>query len=98
MAQGLSSSDAINYAFSWGIENKLMPGYLENLSSEVKNMLYSEFNLDEALAVSFEDGVERNKVDNAKNALSMGISIKDVSKITGLDEKTIVEIKNGLPN
>ncbi|MDR1607815.1 MAG: hypothetical protein LBT38_05325 [Deltaproteobacteria bacterium] len=58
-------------------------------------MLYSEFNLDEALAVSFEDGVKKTKVDHAKTALSMGFSIEVVSKITGLDEKAVLEIKNG---
>ncbi|MDR1607814.1 MAG: hypothetical protein LBT38_05320 [Deltaproteobacteria bacterium] len=68
-------------------------------------MLYSEFDRDLALAVSFEDGYKhgydigfkKGKVDHAKTALSMGFSIKVVSKITGLDEKAVVEIKNEPP-
>ncbi|MDR1607881.1 MAG: hypothetical protein LBT38_05675 [Deltaproteobacteria bacterium] len=65
-------------------------------------MLFSEFDLDLALVVSFEDGVEKGvekgKVAIAKTALSMGLSIKDVSIITGLNEKAVFEIKNGFLN
>ncbi|MDR1607813.1 MAG: hypothetical protein LBT38_05315 [Deltaproteobacteria bacterium] len=68
-------------------------------------MAYSEVDHELALMQAFTDGykrgydigVETGKVDNAKTALSMDFSIEIISKITGIDEKVVVEIKNRLP-
>jgi len=56
-------------------------------------MLYTEWNLDDALAVRYEegkeDGLEAAKVNIARNLLAEGATFEFVQKITGLDMETI---------
>ena len=40
-----------------------------------------------------EHGAECSKLEDAKNALSLGLSIEQVKAITGLSEEEILEIK-----
>ena len=62
LADGLVLEEAIKQAIEYGIEHNLMKEFLEKNGAEVANMLLSGWNMDEALAVSkeegFEDGVE----------------------------------------
>jgi hypothetical protein len=46
-------------AVYWCIENGVMPEYLEANGSEVRNMLLSEWNLEDALQVREEDGYKK---------------------------------------
>jgi hypothetical protein len=69
-------------------------------------MLYSKFNLEDALAVSKEEGieigigkgVEKTTIKFAQKALLRGDPIEEVSIFFGLDEKIINEIKNLPPD
>jgi predicted transposase/invertase (TIGR01784 family) len=75
---------------------------LEKNATEVINMLMTEWNWDDALAVRYEEGMEegmekgqeneRGKI--ARNALAEGIPIEQIRKITGLDDKTIEKLMN----
>jgi predicted transposase/invertase (TIGR01784 family) len=57
------------------------------------NMLITEWNWDEALAVRYregrEEGKEEGKEEIARNALAEGMSPEAISRITGLDITTI---------
>jgi predicted transposase/invertase (TIGR01784 family) len=78
--------------------------FLELHSSEVENMLFTEWNWDDALAVRFEEGqeegwakglekgLEKGREEIARNALMEGFSIETIQKITGLDIETIRNI------
>ena len=73
-------------------------------------MLYAEFNLDDAIAVRYEEGIEKGiekgieegiekgrvneKLEIARNALAEGATFSFIQKITGLDLETIEGIKN----
>ena len=65
-------------------------------------MLYTEFKLDDALAVRYEEGCEEGFVEGqrentlkiARNALAEGSTPEFVQKITGLDLETIKELRN----
>jgi len=69
-------------------------------------MLYTEFKLDDALAVRYEEGWEDGrdegisegrtdeKLEIARNALAEGSTPDFVQKITGLDLETIKELRN----
>ena len=48
-------------------------------------MLMTEWNWDDALAVRYEEGREEGREEIARNALSEGVPIELVSKITGFD-------------
>jgi predicted transposase/invertase (TIGR01784 family) len=72
------------------------------------NMLLTEWNWDDALAVRYEEGLEtgreeglvqglergleKGREETARNALMKGLSPEDVSEITGLDLETVNKI------
>jgi predicted transposase/invertase (TIGR01784 family) len=64
------------------------------------NMLMTEWNWDEALAVRFEDGEEKGREEGreegreqtAKNALKEGASPEFIQKITGLSIEDIEKL------
>jgi hypothetical protein len=62
-AKGLAREDAMKRAIVWCIEHNVLKNFLETNSSEVINMLLAEWNLDDALAVRWEEGREKGKVE-----------------------------------
>jgi hypothetical protein len=91
---------AVKYCVSRGI----LQDFLELHSSEVFNMLFTEWNWDDALAVRFEEGreegreegleqgLEKGREEIARNALAKGLSPDIIGEITGLDSETIRNI------
>jgi hypothetical protein len=79
---------AVKYCTSHGI----LKEFLEQHSSEVFNMLFTEWNWDDALAVRFEEGREEGREEIARNALNKGLSPDIIREITGLDLATIRNI------
>ena len=59
-------------------------------------MLFTEFNLDDAIAVAREEGREDEKFEIAKNLLAEGSTSEFVQKITGLDLDTLKSIQADL--
>ena len=57
------------------------------------NMLMTEWNWDDALAVRYEEGMEDGQEEVALNALIEGLPIEIIQKITGLDMETVKEIQ-----
>ena len=65
-------------------------------------MLYTEFKLDDALAVRYEEGCEEGqekgradeKLQIARNLLAKGSTPDFVHDITGLDLETIANLRN----
>jgi predicted transposase/invertase (TIGR01784 family) len=84
---------AMKEAIKYCIENGVLKTFLETHSSEVFNMLITEWNLDEAKEAWYEEGREEGREegieDIARNALAEGLSVDVVKKITGLDMETI---------
>jgi len=74
-------------------EHDILREFLEQNGTEVMNMLMTEWKMEDALEVRFEEGMEKGmekgKEEIARNALSEGFSIEIVQKITGLDMETI---------
>ena len=66
----------------------------------VISMLMTEWNMDDALAVRYEegheDGEENKALEIAMNALAKGSTPEFVSEITGLDMDTIEGLRAGL--
>ena len=67
------------------------------------NMLITEWNMEDALAVRFDEGLERGLVQGlergietvARNALANDVPMELVQKITGLDMEVIKKMRNG---
>jgi predicted transposase YdaD len=70
---------------------------MEQNGTEVMNMLITEWNMEDALAVRYEEGKEEGweagheKI--ARNALAEGASVEFVQRITGLDIEAIECLK-----
>jgi len=93
--------EAIKEAVKYCQKHGILKEFMEQHGTEVLGMLYTEFNLDDAIAVAREEGKEdgleqgrKEKLQIARNLLVKGSTPEFVSDITGLDLETI----NGLRN
>ena len=68
---------------------------MEKNATEVMNMLITEWKMEDALAVRYEEGLEDEREKIARNALAEGASIEFVKKITSLDIETIKNLQTG---
>jgi predicted transposase/invertase (TIGR01784 family) len=92
-----SLEEAIKAAVKYCQKHDILKEFLELHAGEVLNMLYTEWNMDDAIAVAREegreDGVEEGRVNEkleiARNLLAKGSSPEFVRDITGLDIETI---------
>jgi hypothetical protein len=90
----LAFTEAINDC----MEHNILRDFLKVHSSEVLNMLLTEWKLEEALVVEreegreegWEKGREETKREDARNFLALGVSPATVAKATGLDMETIM--------
>ena len=98
----MTLEDAITAAISFCVENGILVEYLKNKGSEVHNMLFTEFNLDEAKEVWFEEGREEGRLEgrleNAERLLEIaramfvdGDSLEKIARNTKLPMETLKE-------
>jgi hypothetical protein len=106
--KAMPPEEALKKAIYWCINNDILKGFLEKHSSEVRNMLLTEWNWDDAkevwqeearetgmeqgLAQGLNQGRESRNVEIAKNALKEGFPITAIQKITGLSIETIEQL------
>ncbi|MDR2245428.1 MAG: hypothetical protein LBE17_01940 [Treponema sp.] len=67
---------AITQAVQWCIANNILKEFLEKNTSEVINMLFGEWKLEDALVVEREEGLTKGRVEVAKYALAKGVSVE----------------------
>ena len=84
LADGLVLEEAIKQAIEYGIEHNLMKEFLEKNGAEVANMLLSGWNMDEALAVSKEEGYEDGFEDGFEDGEKLGEQKKQRELILAL--------------
>jgi hypothetical protein len=96
--------EAMKAAIKYCREHDILKEFLERHSSEVMNMLLTEWSWDDALAVRYEEGLEtgiekgreegrlEGREETARYALMKGMTPEDVSEITGLDLETVTKI------
>ena len=98
-------TEGMTQAVKYCREHDILKAFLEKHGTEVINMLYVEWDQEEALAVRYEEGreqgieqgieqgMERGRgqglEQTARNALAEGVPVELVQKITGLDLETI---------
>ena len=103
---GKALESAIKEAMSFCIENGILRDFLETNGAEVANMLYVEWNWDDALEVAREEGVEEGieigaakskkeqTLEIAKKMIKRNRPIGEIIEDTGLTEE---EVKSLLP-
>jgi len=93
---GKGIEKAVKYCEKHGILREFLKAH----ATEVLSMLYTEFNLDDAIAVRYkegredglEEGLEKGRAEKLKiagNLLAKGSSLEFVHEITGLDIDTL---------
>jgi predicted transposase/invertase (TIGR01784 family) len=95
--------EAMQSAIKYCIDNNILKSFLETQGSEVLNMLLTEWNIEEAKEVWWEEakeegreeGKEEGKMEIARNAFAEGATIEFIQKITGLNTETIQNIRSG---
>ena len=104
MASGLGLDTAILKAIEYCISNEILAEFLDNNSREVRNMLFTEFDLDTAMEVWREEGMEKGmekgiKEGEAKiiNALRKTMSIVEIARLTDLPVEEIEALTEGQP-
>jgi hypothetical protein len=92
---------AITQAVEWCIANNILKEFFEQNGSEVINMVFGEWKLEDALVVEREEGREEGleeglakgheegREEIARNALGEGLPVEIIQKITGLSTETI---------
>jgi hypothetical protein len=96
--KGLSEGErdeAVGKAIKWCIAHDILKTFLEAHGTEVANMLYDEWKLEDALVVEREEGREEGLEEVAKNALAKGLPVELIREITGLDSATIQGLTAG---
>jgi predicted transposase/invertase (TIGR01784 family) len=88
-SEGASLETAVQEAVYYCIDHDILTQFLHENASEVANMLMTEWNMDDAKQVWYEEGIEKGMETAARNALAKGISIEVIHDITGLDPETI---------
>jgi len=85
--------EAVKRAVIYCRKHDILGMFLKKYSSEVENMLFTEWNWDDAKEVwqeeareeGIEIGREEQREEIARNALAKGFSVETVQEITGLD-------------
>jgi predicted transposase/invertase (TIGR01784 family) len=109
LKSGMSLDKALKDAIEYCINNGFIRDFLESHATEVRNMLYTEFDLTKALQAAREDawdeareegreegrveGRQEGRVETARNMLSDNFPIPVISKITGLSEDIIIQLQ-----
>jgi predicted transposase/invertase (TIGR01784 family) len=94
-------AEALKRAVRYCRNHDILKEFLEKNATEVINMLMTEWNWDDALAVRYEDGmedgIEKGREDEreeiARNALAKGLSPELICTITGLDMETVKSLE-----
>jgi hypothetical protein len=90
--RGIEKKAAVKEAVKYCIAHNILSDFLKENSSEVINMLLTEWNWDDAKEVWFEEGREEGLRETAKNLKSMGLSVDRIAAATGLDEEVIQDL------
>jgi len=92
-AEGLSRDKSIATAIQHCIQNNILQEFLKNNYDRVIDMFNWEHDEEAEKNVIRREAMEQEKLDIAKNLLSMNLSIGDIVKATGLTPEVIDTLK-----
>ncbi len=86
----MEPAEAIVAAIKSCVERNILVYFLEKYASEVLNMLFTEWNLDDAIAVAreeaLEDGIEKGRNERSKELFALwesGVSLEEAKRKFG---------------
>jgi len=89
--EGRTLEDAITTAIDYCVDNGILVEYLKSNGSEVRNMLFTEFKLEDAKQVWFEEGCEEKGLKIARAMFTEGFNIETIFRITEIPLETLKE-------
>jgi hypothetical protein len=96
MMRDIVVEKAIAYTVTYCKEHGILNDFLENLSPEEENMLATEWNMEDALRVYEEEGIQIGRqegiLETAKNFKSLGIAMEYITRATGLSYDEIAKL------
>jgi hypothetical protein len=92
MARALAAEKSIAYTVTYCKEHGILKDFFEKLSPEEVNMLAAEWNMEDALRVREEEGIQQGKLDTARNLKSFGIAFDQIACATGLSRNEIAQL------
>lgn len=95
---GMNLDAALTEAVKYCREQNILKEFLHKNGSEVVNMLFAEFNMDDAKRIWREDGEITKAMKVAEKLLRKRLSIEEISEITELTQSEIMEIKEKMKN
>jgi heme-degrading monooxygenase HmoA len=98
--KGMQQTEAMEAAIKYCIEHDVLRQFLETNSSEVYNMLITEWNTEDAKEVWFEEGFEEGIEKGIEKGIEQmvitagrkNISIEQIEAFSGLSREKILEI------
>ena len=90
----IDSKGLTGFSINYPSINGILTEYLKNKGSEVHNMLFTEFNLEEAKEEWLEEFREEERerfLEFARAMLADGDSLEKIARITGLPLETLKE-------
>ena len=93
-ATGLALTEALKKAIEDCVRDNILREFLQKHGGDVVNMLYREWNLDDALEVRAEERAE----EIAENLLDLGMTLEQIKKLTKLPLSTIKRLKKQKQN
>ena len=92
-ATGMTFDEAVKEAVIYCTGKGILREFLETHGTEVMNMLFTEFNMDDALAISREEGIE----EGIERGVEMGLENKTRELLELIQQGfTLEEIENKL--
>jgi hypothetical protein len=94
--EGLEKEEVMKKAVRYCRSHDILKEFMEQNGTEVMNMLITEWNMEDALAVRYEEGkeegMEKGIVETARNMKLLGVSTDIIIKSTGLSSKEIAKL------
>ena len=92
----MEPKDAINEAVDFAIKGNFLEGYFKEQRMNIVGNLLTEFNQEDYDRNRRAEGFEAASIENAKNALAMGLSPEQASQITALPLEQVIALKEEL--
>ena len=96
--QGMEREEAIKEAIRYCCNQDILKEFLEQHAAEVMNMLLTEWNWDDALAVRFEEGIEQGMIQGIEQGIEQGIiQGREEGIEQGMEKTARNALEEGLP-
>ena len=96
ISEGLAFGEAVTKAIRYCIAHDIMGEFLSKHGSEVENMLFTEWNMDEALAVTAEEARAEGEARGERRGLEKGRK-QMIQALDGVLSAEVIAEKLGLP-